>query len=184
LGLEDPLMANAIHKTSATDTLQLVARQYYDVLKPTGEADRVQQLLVVQAIRKATPTSITNLTAYADDAVLGAGKTLFVPTLRKVNRALQFPSSLPTEMITAFNDRGFRHARKLLRRRVDKVVSLMSSTYTDAQTRKAYVVTQFFNLDGMDPYTAAYLYETAGITTLAQLGAQSPASILAILRPS
>lgn len=99
-------MANAIHKTNATDTLQLVARQYYNVLKPTGAADLVQQALVIRAIRKATPTTLTNLAGVADNAVIGVDKTLFVPTLRQLNRSLLLPGIYPTTASRAARMRG------------------------------------------------------------------------------
>jgi hypothetical protein len=175
-------VANAIHKTgSSGDTLQTVAQAYYAIIKPNGEVDRVQQRIIIQAIRKATPVSVTDLTSVADNATL-VDKTLFIPTLRKLNRALLVVSTLPAGLLAAFKDKGILHARKLLRRKVEDVVALMAPTYSEADVRKAYVITQFFNLDGMDRYTAAHLYESQGIDTLAELGQQSPATLLTILQ--
>jgi hypothetical protein len=175
-------VANAIHKTgSSGDTLQTVARAYYSIIKPNGEVDRVQQRIIIQAIRKTTPVSVTDLTSVADNATL-VNKTLFIPTLRKLNRALLVPSTLPAGMLAAFKDKGILHARRLLRRKVEDVVALMAPTYSESDVRKAYVLTQFFNLDGMDSYTAVHLYETQSIDTLAELGQQSPATLLTILQ--
>ncbi len=173
-------MSNAVYKTVTGDTLELVARKFYALLHADSTVDDTSQALVIEGIRDQTPTSLIDLSTYTDSATLPASSTLFIPTIRTVSRALLIDNStLETDLLA----KGLCSASRMLAYEDDEIEALLSplSGYTSADITKAWVLTAFLNLDGMDPYTAEHLYEQESITSLASLASQSTASMDSIL---
>jgi hypothetical protein len=172
-------MANAIHKTDLGETLAGIAEQYYAVRRPDGAIRNAELGKVTRAIRKATGPALQGFT---DRDALPAGVTLAIPTMRELNRAV-FADNPAIEML--LSGHGFDHARKLLRYPPDEIVSALQPLpdgTTEAQVARAWMLTAFLNLDAMDPYTARFLFDQAGISSLKELAAQSPATIDSILQ--
>ena len=171
-------MANAIYKTEAGNTVAGVAGHYYAVRRPDGIIRGIELGKVTRAIRRATGPA---LTGFSDAAALPAGLTLAVPTMRELNRAV-FADNPALD--TALAAHGFDHARKLLRyspRKVAGALRPLPEGTTEAQVSRAWMLTALLNLDGMDHYTARFLYDQAGIRSLKELAAQSVATIDTIL---
>jgi len=159
-------MANAIHKTVAGDTLADISRQYYALEGTQGVVRDVELKKVTNAIRDATPLLLND---FKDIDELPPSTTLFIPTLRELNRVVF--SDHPA-LLASLKAHGFDHARKLLRYPSDQVVEYLSplpSDYTADDIKRVCTVTAFFNLDGMDRYTAKYLYDTEEITSMQEL---------------
>jgi hypothetical protein len=167
-------MANAIHKTTSSDTLASIAGLYYALEGPDSAIRDVDLKKVTNSIREATPIALKK---FKDTEPLPRGTTLFVPTLRELNRVVF--SESPT-LLASLKAHGFEHARKLLRYSADEVVEYLSplpQDYSAADVRRAWMLTALINLDGMDLYTAPYLYDTLGIVSLPELANQSQATI-------
>src|SRR5262245_56421515 len=170
-------MANAIHKTNLGDTLVTISKQYYAVDGHHGTRD-VELKKVTNAIRAATPTPLKD---FADDDALPAGTTLFVPTLRELNRVVFTDHAA---VLSSLQAHGFDHARKLLRYTPDQVVQYLSpppADYTADDIKRAWMLTALLNLDGMNPSTAVYLYDTEEITSMQELAGQTKATIDRVL---
>jgi hypothetical protein len=171
-------VANAIHSTSAGDTLASVSRAYYALEGPPGDVRDVDLKKVCHAIRSATgalPGSV------ADADPLPAGTTLFVPTLRELNRVV-FTEHV--RLLADLHARGFHHARKLLRYTPAQVVAHLSplpDDYSAQDVRRAWMLTALLNVDGMDLFSARHLYDAEGITSLQELADQSQATLDRIL---
>ena len=102
-------VANAIHSTSAGDTLASVSRAYDAIEGPTGDVRDDDLEKVCHAIRSATPA----LPAHLSDAdPLPAGTILFIPTLRELNRVVFTENA---RLLADMRARGFHHAGTLLR---------------------------------------------------------------------
>ena len=109
-----------------------------------------------------------------------AGEPLLVPTVRQLSRQMIVDDA---ELLTALQAKGVRHANDLLRFDVQAVIDMLDPgvDYTQADIEEAYHVTSFFNLDGMDEYSARHLYNDESIESLSELGQQSQATIATIL---
>src|SRR5262245_2804842 len=172
-------MANAIIRTEPGDTLATVAAQYYALHCAGGTARSIELNKVTRAIRDATPTALAHL---ADRDALPPGTTLFVPTLRELSRALL------TDNLTLLGDlraHGLDHARKLARYTPEEVTALLRPLppgYAAEEIARTWMLTAFFNLDGMDRYTAIHLYDEVGIRSLRELSRQSRATLDGVLR--
>jgi Tc toxin complex TcA C-terminal TcB-binding domain len=167
-------MANAIHKTTASDTLASIAGRYYALEGPHGTIRDVELKKVTNAIREATPTALKK---FKDADPLPEGTTLFIPTLRELNRVV---FSDRTTLMASLKAHGYEHARKLLRYSADEVIGYLSPLppdYSAADIRRTWMLTALLNLDGMDLYTAQYLYDTVRIVSLPELANQSQATI-------
>ncbi len=169
-------MASRIHKTDAGDTLQSIADQYQDLLRDTTR-DLPSTYRVLGFIRAKSPT---DLSSFADTDVLPDGTVLFIPTLRSV------PTAVFTDhaaLRTKLHASAIHHANAMLTRTLEVIKELVlpSSSYTEPDVEKAYALTAFLDLDGMDRYTALHLFEDHGITTMTLLAQQSPATIASIL---
>jgi hypothetical protein len=172
-------MANAIHKTAMDDTLARIAEYYYALRRPDGTMRTIDLKKVTNAIRDATLVSLTHLT---DTDVLPTGTTLFIPTLRELNRVVFTDHP---HLLDALKAHGFDHARKLLRYLPQQVITLLKplpTAYAEEDITRAYMLTALVNLDGMDPYTATHLYDAVGIRSLAALAGQSQATLDAVLQ--
>jgi hypothetical protein len=172
-------MANAIHATIAGDTLATIAQLYYALHHPDGSVKSVDLTQVTEAIRRATPTALSHL---SDTDVLPTATTLFIPTLRQLNRIVFTDHAHLLEVLKAH---GFDHARKLLRYPPAQVATLLKPfppDYAAEDITRAWMLTAFLNLDGMDRYTAVHLYDEVGIHSLAELAAQSRATLDAVLQ--
>ncbi len=172
-------MANAIHKTESGDTLDALAEVYFYLRTPKGQVMRRARKRVTAAIRTATPT---DLSGFTDSADLGADKVLYIPTLREFNRALRVDDS---DVLSKLEGLGLNHARRLLKLSLSEVLELADPAsdpnITDTEVTRAYVITQFFNLDGMDALTADYLFDTQGVVTLESLGQQTVTTLNSML---
>jgi hypothetical protein len=170
-------MANAIHKSSRGDTLVTVSKQYYALDGHHG-TNVVDLKKVTNAIRIATPFALSD---FPDDAVLPAGTTLFVPTLRELNRVVFAEHAI---LLASLQRHGYDHARKLLHYTPAEVVQSLRpfpDSVTAEDIERAWTLTAFLRLDGMDRYTARYLYDTEKITSIQELAEQSPATLDKIL---
>ncbi len=171
-------MANAIHSTSAGDTLASVSRAYYALEAPPGPLRDVDLETVCHAIRSATPALPGRL---ADADPLPAGKTLFIPTLWELNRVILTENA---RLLADMQARGFRHARRLLRCTPARVVQCLlplPDDYSANDVARAWTLTALLNLDGMDLFTARHLCDAEGITTLDELADQTQATLDRIL---
>ena len=143
-------MANAIHKTEPGETLATIGAQYYALYLADGRIDGVALKKVTAAVRVATPPDIFKLESFGDNDPLPKGSTLFVPTLRDLNRVVFTDKQ---ELAADLKEKGFGHARKLLRYTPQQVIDLFSplkGEYAEEDIRRAWTLTGFFNLDGMD----------------------------------
>jgi hypothetical protein len=166
-------MANAIHKTTASDTLASIAGRYYALEGPHGTIRDVELKKVTNAIREATPTALKK---FKDADPLPEGTTLFIPTLRELNRVV---FSDRTTLLAGLKAHGYEHARKLLRYSADEMIGYLSPLppdYSAADIRRTWMLTALLNPDGMDLYTAQYLYDTLRIVSLPELANQSQRS--------
>src|SRR5258708_7302785 len=139
-------MANAIHKTIAGDTLAVIAKRYYTLQGPHGAVRDAELKKVTNAIRAATPTSLKEL---KNTDALPAATTLFIPTLRELNRVVL--CDRPALQVS-LQGHGFDHARKLLRYGADEIVALLSPLppiYSADDIKRAWMLTALLNLDGM-----------------------------------
>ncbi len=172
-------MANAIHSTATGDSLASVSRAYYALEGPPGEVRDVDLKKVCHAIRSATRGLPAPL---ADADRLPADTTLFIPTLRELNRVVFTDHP---RLLADMQRRGFHHARKLLRYTPAQVVQYLSplpDDYSAKDVERAWMLTALLNLDGMDLFTATHLYDAEGITSLAELAHQSQATLDRILK--
>jgi hypothetical protein len=173
------MMANAIHQTETGDTLARVAQLYYALHQPDGTLRHIELKKVTEAVRDATPTTLTDL---ADTDALPTGMTLFIPTLRELNRVVFTDHA---DVLDALKAHGFDHARKLLRYPSAQVITLLKplpAAYSEQDIRRAWVLTALLNLDGMDRYTATHLYDEVGIRSLDELARQSRATLDSVLQ--
>ena len=162
-------MANAIHQTEKAETLASVSAQYFALHRPDGDRDKLALAKITTAIREATPPTIARLSDVSDRDPLPEGTVLFIPTLRAFNRVVVADSET---LFEALENKGFDHARKLLRYRPRQVIELLSPfppEYGPDDVTRAWVLTAFRNLDGMDQYTAQHLYDVAGVRSLNDL---------------
>lgn len=172
-------MANAIHKTEAGDTLASIAEDYYALRQSDTSVRKVELKKVVNAIRNATTGTLHK---FSDVDKLPAGTTLAIPTLRDLNRIIFSDNEALLKDLMA---KGFDHARKLLRYSPQEVITLLkpfTPAYKEEDILNTWVSTAFFNLDGMDRYTARHLYNIVGIRSLKELAKQSPATIDSVLK--
>ena len=171
-------MANAIHKSKAGDTLESISREYYALSDARGGVRDVALIKVTNAIRANTPTPLDK---FKDGDELPAGTVLHVPTLRELNRVVLTDNEA---LGSALRARGFDHARKLLRYSPEQIVEHLSplpSEYSADDVTRARVLTAYLSVDGVDPATAIYLYDEAGLHSMKELAAQSPAALARIL---
>src|SRR6185295_592505 len=109
-------MANAVHKSEPRDTLGVIAAQYYALDGPRDTTRDVELRKVTEAVRAATPLLPKGL---KDGDRIPEGTTVFVPTLRGLNRAVFTDHAL---LLSRLKAAGFDHARKLLRHLPDQIV--------------------------------------------------------------
>ena len=171
-------MANAIHSTSAGDTLASVSRAYYALEGSPGQVWDVDLERVCHAIRSATPALPDRL---SDADPLPAGTTLFIPTLWELNRVVFTENA---RLLADMQARGFHDARTLLRCTPTQVVQYLLPLpvdYSANDVARAWTLTALLNLDGMDLFTARHLADAEGITSLEELADQSQATLDRIL---
>lgn len=167
-------MAYAIHKTEAGESLQSVAQAYFAVTTGSGNQDSVRLATAIAGIREGTPVSVTDLTSVSDSAVLTTGSTLFVPTLRSLHRVVYADNSTVQAAIEGI---GLHHADKLTSFTAEQVHAEVSASATLSEVQRAIGLTSLLNLDGMDLYTAKYLYDVEGVTSLEVLAGLSYATV-------
>ncbi len=173
-------MADAIHVIERGESLDTVAALYYALRHLHGPLDALRRPRIIRAIRESTPADVTRLDP-DDAAPLPLGATLFVPTLRGISRAI---FAEPPEVARALEAAGFPDARALLRQPADRVVALLRTGGTPlgaTDLARAWTLTAFLNLDGMDRFTARHLHDVRHVTSLQALADTPEATLLSWL---
>lgn len=174
-------MADAIHEITAgqTTTLEQVAALYYAVGRPGGRLEPGRVARVIAAVRASTGKALNGV---ADTARIPTGTVLRIPTFRELPRAVLCDDpGLEAALAAA----GYDHANKLLQRPLSSVLRVLGPfegrPWTAADVTRAYALTSFLDLDGMDRRTAIHLYDAMSIKSLAELARQSEASLQTML---
>src|SRR5262249_46535718 len=148
--------------------------------RPGGDFEYGRAARVINAIRVRTGDPLKSV---EDTEPIPPGTVLRIPTFRELPRAVL--SDLPA-LTAALAAAGYDHANKLLQRTPQSVVGVLGpytkeKPYTAADVNRAYALTALLDLDGMDVRTALHLFGAASIHSLADLAAQSEASLQKIL---